>query len=160
MPESITTDHVWAEVEAQRFAVLSYVTPKAEARSAGVVYIVRDRKLYMRASTESWKARHIHLNPHVALNVTIPKRIPFMPWISIPAATIAFHGAARVVATQDAESGVMQALSRAIPDHSGLKAQTSIIEVEPAGHFLTYGVGVSLLAMRDPETARARVPVV
>ena len=160
MPVSITTDLVWAEVEAQRFTVLSYVTPKAEARSAGVVYVVRDRKLYVRASADSWKARHIHLNPHVALNVTFPKRIPFMPWIKIPAATIAFHGAARVVAAQDAEPGVIQAIGRAIPDHSGLRTPMSIIEVEPAGHFLTYGVGASLLAMRDPETARARVPVV
>jgi hypothetical protein len=159
MAVSITTDQVWAEVEAQRFAVLSYVTPKAEARSAGVVYIVRDRKLYVRAATDSWKARHIDQNPQVALNVTIPKRIPFLPWIRIPAATIAFHGTARVVAAQDAEPGVLQAISRAIPDHEGLKNEMSIIEIVPAGHFLTYGIGTSLLAMRDPETARARVPV-
>jgi hypothetical protein len=159
MPASITTDLVWGEVEAQRFAVLSYVTPKAEARSAGVVYIVRDRKLYVRASTDSWKARHIHLNPRVALNVTIPKRVPFIPWIKIPAATIALNGAARVVAAKDADPGVIRALTRAIPDHSELIAETSIIEVEPTGDFLTYGVGVPLLAMRDPKTARGRVPV-
>ncbi|MBW2688245.1 MAG: hypothetical protein JRE19_20455 [Deltaproteobacteria bacterium] len=45
MPASITTELVWSEIEKQLFAVLSYVTPKAEARSAGIVYIVRDRKL-------------------------------------------------------------------------------------------------------------------
>jgi hypothetical protein len=48
---------------------------------------------------------------------------------------------------------------RAIPDHSELVAQISIIEVEPTGHFVTYGVGVPLLAMRDPKTARGRAPV-
>ena len=156
---SITTEFVWAEIERQRFAVLSYVTPKAEARSAGVVYIVGDRKLYTRASTDSWKVKHIHLNPRVALNVTIPKRIPFMLWIKIPAATIALHGTARVIAAKDADPGVIRALARAVPDHSELKAQTSIIEIEPTGHFLTYGVGVPLLAMRDPKTARGRVPI-
>ncbi len=159
MPASITTELVWAEIEKRFFAVLSYVTPKAEARSAGIVYIVRDRKLYMRASTGSWKAKHIHLNPRVALNVTIPKRIPFMPWIKIPAATIALHGAARVIPAKDADPGIIQALMGAMPDHSELAAQISIIEVEPRGHFATYGVGVSLLAMRDPKTARGRVPV-
>jgi hypothetical protein len=159
MMASISTDLVWAEIETHRFAVLSYVTPKAEARSAGVVYIVRDRKLYMRARTDSWKARHIRLNPRVALNVTIPKRIPFIPWIKIPAATIALNGAARVIAAEDADPEVIEALTRAIPDHSELVAQISIIEVEPTGHILTYGVGVPLLAMRDPKTARSRVPV-
>lgn len=159
MPASITTDLVWAAIERQRFAVLSYVTPEAEARSAGVVYVVEDRKLYTRASADSWKAQHIRLNPHVALNVTIPKRVPFLPWIRIPAATIALHGDARVIATEDADPEVIQALTRAVPDHSGLANRTCIIEVEPRGHFLTYGVGVSLLAMQDPKTARARVPV-
>jgi hypothetical protein len=159
MPASITTDLVWAEIERQRFAVLSYVTPRAEARSAGVVYIVRDRKLYVRASADSWKAKHIQLNPRVALNVTIPKRVPFMPWIKIPSATIALNGAARVIDAEEADPGVTGALSRAIPDHSELNAPTSIIEVEPRGHFLTFGVGVSLLAMRDPKLARGRVPV-
>lgn len=159
MSASITTELVWAEIEKHFFAVLSYVTPKAEARSAGIVYIVRDRKLYMRASTNSWKAKHIRLNPNVALNVTIPKRIPFMPWIKIPAATIAFHGTARVIASEDADPAVLQALAGAMPDHSEIAGQNSIIEVEPKGHFATYGVGVSLLAMRDPKTARGRVPV-
>ena len=159
MPASITTDLVWREIEKQFFAVLSYVSPKAEARSSGIVYIVRDRKMYMRVSSDSWKAKHIRLNPRVALNVTIPKRIPFMPWIKIPAATIALNGTARVIAAKDADPGVIQALTGAIPDHSELAAQISIIEVEPTGHFATYGVGVSLLAMRDPKTARGRVPV-
>ncbi len=159
MPASITTELVWSEIEKQLFAVLSYVTPKAEARSAGIVYIVRDRKLYLRASTDSWKAKHIRLNPRVALNVTIPKRVPFMPWIKIPAATIALHGAARVIAAKDADPGAIQALTRAMPDHSDPVAQISIIEVEPTGHFVTYGVGVPLLAMRDPKKARGRVSV-
>ncbi|MDH3726632.1 MAG: hypothetical protein OER77_03800, partial [Myxococcales bacterium] len=115
--------------------------------------------LYIRANTDSWKAKHIRLNPRVALNVTIPKRIPFMPWIKIPAATIALNGAARVIAAKDADPGVIQALMRAMPDHSELVAPTSIIEVKPTGHFVTYGVGVPLLAMRDPKKARGRVSI-
>ena len=159
MPVSITTSAVWAEIERQRFAVLSYVTPRAEARSAGVVYVVVDRRLYARVAADSWKARHIRLNPHVALNVTIPKRVPFMPWIKIPAATIALQGRARVIPSEEADPRVLGALGRAVPSHSELMERTSIIEVEPVGHFLTYGVAVPLLAMRDPKTARGRVPV-
>jgi hypothetical protein len=41
----------------------------------------------------------------------------------------------------------------------GWKASACLIEVIPEGTFVTYGVGVPLLKMRDPATARARVPV-
>jgi hypothetical protein len=34
-----------------------------------------------------------------------------------------------------------------------------VIEIVPEGTFVTYGVGVPLLKMRDPVAARARVPV-
>ncbi|MDH3622894.1 MAG: hypothetical protein OES69_16555 [Myxococcales bacterium] len=64
--------------------------------------------------SNGWMFRRLRstprLNPRVALNVTIPKRIPFMPWFKIPAATIALNGAARVIAAKDADPGVIQAL--------------------------------------------------
>ena len=37
--------------------------------------------------------------------------------------------------------------------------ENCIIEIRPNGHFATYGIGVSLLDMRDPEKARGRTPV-
>ena len=52
------------------FAVLSYVTPKSHARSAGIVYTVRDRVLYIGTGKDSWKAKHIVRNPNVALFAT------------------------------------------------------------------------------------------
>ena len=33
------------------------------------------------------------------------------------------------------------------------------VEIRPDGHFLTYGIGVPLLRMRDPSASRARTPV-
>ena len=36
-------------------------------------------------------------------------------------------------------------------------AKSAVIEVEPVGDFITYGVGVSLMQMRDTELARGRV---
>ena len=159
MPAPITTALVWTEINRRFFAVLSYVTPRAEARSAGVVYVVRDGRLYIRADTDSWKARHIRLNPSVALNVTIPKRVPLMPWIRIPEATIAFRGTARVIDGDTAEADLVQALARATAHDVESLAGICFIEVTPAGHFATYGVGVSLLDMRNPAKARARVAV-
>jgi Pyridoxamine 5'-phosphate oxidase len=92
MPANITTDRVWRELEERSFALLGYVTPRGEAPSTGIVYVVRDRQLYITTGRSSWKARHIAFNPDVSLTVAIPKRIPFVPWIQIPAATITFVG--------------------------------------------------------------------
>ena len=159
MSAPVTTDLVWEEVEKQLFAVLSYVTPKAQARSAGIVYMVRDRKLYVGTGNDSWKAKHIRLNPHVALNVTIPKRIPLMPWVKIPAATIAFSATASVQSMAETDPEVVQALMKGMADQEEIIAGSCMLVLRPTGHFVTYGVGVPLLDMRDPEKAGGRAPV-
>lgn len=158
MPAPVTSDLVWKEIEKRSFAVLSYVNPKGRARSSGIVYVPIDRVLYVRVAKDSWKAKHIRRNPHVALNVTIPKRVPFMPWIDIPDATIAFSGTARVLSMGEVEPKLLDALLKRMFDHPN-NDENCIIEIRPTGHFATYGVGVSLLDMRDPEKARGRTPV-
>ncbi|GAB3430776.1 hypothetical protein [Flindersiella endophytica] len=39
------------------------------------------------------------------------------------------------------------------------RTTASIVEIIPEGSFVTYGLNVPLLAMRDPSVARGRVPV-
>ena len=159
MAAPIGSDLVWKEIERRSFAVLSYVNPKGQARSAGIVYVAIDRVLYVRAAKDSWKAKHILRNPHVALNVTIAKRLPFIPWIQIPDATIAFSGTARVIPMGDLDPKLLETLSGRLIEQHGTIAENCIIEIRPAGHFATYGVGVSLLDKRDPQKARGRAPV-
>ena len=38
-------------------------------------------------------------------------------------------------------------------------ATTAILEIEPLGEFVTYGIGVPLIQMRQREKARGRAPV-
>ena len=158
MPAPITTDLVWKEIEKRSFAVLSYVNPKGRARSSGIVYVPIDRVLYVRVAKDSWKAKHIRQNPHVALNVTIAKRVPFMPWIDIPDATIAFSGTARVLSLSELEPKLLESVLERLIDHEN-DDENCLIEIQASGHFATYGVGVPLLDMRDPEKARGRTPV-
>jgi hypothetical protein len=159
VPAAITTDLVWKEVEKRLFAVLAYVTPKGEARTAGIVYVVRDRQLYIATGRDSWKARHIEKNGHVSLTVTIAKRIPFLPWIKIPAATVTFQGVASVSAPDAVSEDIRHALLRGLETDQELTAGMCVIQVKPHGDFITYGVGVPLLTMRKPEESRGRAPV-
>lgn len=157
MPATITTDQVWEEIERQMFAVLGHVTPQGEPRTSGIVYTVRNRQLYIGVGRQSWKPRHIARHPRVSLTVTVPKRIPFLPWIKIPPATITFQGEAEVMPFEQADAKAQQALLRDVQIAPGV--QRDMIKVTPAGEFLTYGVGVSMNTMRRPHDATGRAPV-
>jgi len=159
MPAQVTSELVWNEVQKRLFAVLSYVNPKGQARSAGIVYVVRDRVLYIGTEKGSWKAKHVAGNPNVALCVNIPKRIPFLPWIKIPDATISFSATARVLTVDETSPEIIDVLLKGMVDDPALRETTCVLEVRPTGDFVTYGVGVPLLDMRDPEKARGRAPV-
>jgi uncharacterized protein YhbP (UPF0306 family) len=159
MASTLTTEQVWRAVEKGYFAVLSWVTDKGEPRSTGMMYVVSGRELYMTTEGRSWKARYVAANPAVAVTVTIPKRVPFMPWIKVPAAVVSFRGEAKLHELSELPPGLTKrALGGAKLSEAKL-AETRAIRIVPIGHFVTYGVGVSMLTMRHPDKARARVPV-
>ena len=160
MPAPVTSDLVWREIEKRSFAVLSYVNPRGQARSAGIVYVPVDRVLYVRAAKESWKAKYIRLNPHVALNVTISKRVPFMPWIDIPDATIAFSGVARVIPMSEVEPKLLERILGRMIERHGTMEENCIIEIRATGHFADVRCrSVSSGHARPGQGAGSRAPV-
>lgn len=159
MTLQLNSAQVWQAIEKELFAVIGMVTARQEARTAGVVYVTQGRKLYVGTGQETWKARHIGRNPHVSITIPIAKRIPLMPWMKIPAATITFSGVARVLPAADASPDLLRAVFRGMADDPARVANSCLIEVTPRGEFVTYGVGVSLMEMRDPAKARGRATV-
>lgn len=153
----LTTDRVWQVLEKELFAVLGMVTARGEARTVGVIYGVRDRKLYIATRKDAWKARHVAQNPHVSITIPIAKRIPLLPWFKIPAATITFQGEAQVMGANSVDADILSAIFRGMVNDEELLANSSVIVVTPVGEFITYGVGVSLMQMRDAAKARGRV---
>ena len=159
MAANISSEQVWREIQRRFFAVVAFVTPGGEARCAGVIYKVRDRDIYIATDTNSWKTRHITQNPHVSLTVTIPKRIPFLPWLQIPPATITFQGDASIHDSREVPPEIPLALLRGLELGSADLSDVCVIRVRPRGEFVTYGFGVSLRTMRKPEAAHGRVTV-
>jgi len=159
MSAPVTTESVWKVVEKQLFAVLGFVNPKGEARTSGIVYVAHERKIFIGTEWTSWKSRHIQKSPHVSLTVTIAKRIPFLPWIRIPAATITFSGIAEVLGVADVEGEVLKRLLHGLEMDDETRRTICVIRVKPKGDFVTYGVGVPLLKMRDTTVARGRAAV-
>lgn len=156
---TLTTAQVWRELKKRHFAILGMVTASNEARTVGINYLAEGERLYISTSRDMWKTRHVARNPHVSVTVPIPKRVPFVPWVEIPSATITFSGIATVRERGEVPRDVVQALFRTHADDAELLATLVVIEIMPRGSFLTYGVGMSMLQMRDVEKARRRVAV-
>jgi uncharacterized pyridoxamine 5'-phosphate oxidase family protein len=150
---------VWRELENELFAVLGMVNARNEARTAGIVYIVHGNKFYISTGNKSWKAHHIRGNPNISVTIPIAKRIPFLPWIKIPAATITFSGKATVFEPNMVDRDILHNLLRGMEEDLEKLADLCVIEVVPEGDFITYGIGIRLMQMRDQELARGRAPV-
>jgi nitroimidazol reductase NimA-like FMN-containing flavoprotein (pyridoxamine 5'-phosphate oxidase superfamily) len=159
MSLKLGSEQVWEAINKELFAVVGMVTAKQEARTAGVVYVARDHKLYFTTGRDTWKTRHIIANPCVSVTIPIAKRVPVMPWLKIPQATITFQGVARVLAADEATPELLQALFRDKMSDAALVEGSCLIEITPVGEFVTYGVGIPLMDMREPEKARGRAPV-
>jgi hypothetical protein len=157
-PSRLSSEEVWREVAKASFAVISYATPQGEPRSSGVVCKTIGRRMYLATGPDSWKARHIAASGRVSVTVPVRRGGVLSLVLPIPPATISFHGTAIVHPAGSAEvRPLLKELASLLPEER--QASSAIIEVMPEGAFVTYGLGVSLMKMRDPPAARARVPV-
>ncbi len=159
MPHDLTTERVWAEIEKRIFGVLGTVSRKGRPLTSGIVYKVKDRRLLISTGRSTQKARNIEAHPRVSVTVTVERRIPFLPWIKIPPATITFSGEARFLPPSEVDRKIQDRLIGTLSLSPEALADACYIEVRPQGHFVTYGIGVSLRTMHKPEEAMARVPV-
>ena len=151
MGAQITTEQVWSELEKQFFGIVGFVTAKGESRTAGIVYLVREKRVYFSTENHSWKLRHLKNNPNISMTVPIPNEI-------IPA-TITFSGTAKILDLSEVPEDIPNTLLNNLEPADELRMNTSIVEMTPNGDFITYGVGVSVETMLRPIEAAGRAPV-
>lgn len=155
---TLTSEHVWREIDGASFAIVGYVTPAGEPRSSGVVYKSADKRLYVVVARTSWKARHIAANSHVSVTVPVRRGGIIALVAPIPPATISFHAKALV---HPAGSVKTESLSKQLESlvSADRRDAAVLIELIPEGRFVTYGIGISLMDMQKPELAEAVVPI-
>jgi hypothetical protein len=152
------TTVAWREIEKASFAVIGYTTPTGEPRSSGVVYATVGRRLYIAVAPESWKARHIGATGRISATVLVRKGGILTLLFPIPPATISFSATAVVHQPGSLDLKALAGkLAALIPPDTVDRA--AVIEVTPQGEFLTYGIGIPLMQMRDQARARGRAPV-
>jgi hypothetical protein len=153
---ALSCSAVWRALEKASFAVVSHVCPSGEPRSSGVVYGVVNRRLYVAVAADGWKARQIANGQEVAVTVPVRRGGILSLLMPIPPATITFRSTATVHPAGSLHvTSVSKDLAKLVPEER--QESSVIIELTPKGRFLTYGIGVSLLDMRDPALARGWV---
>lgn len=155
---SLTTDQVWDAIGDSIFGVLAFVNRDGHPRTAGVCYTVEGRSLYISTDKTMWKVRHIAANRNVSMTVTIPKRVPLLPFIRIPAATITFRCEAQILEVDDIDPSTFKRLPRGNEKDAEVLASTAITRVIPRGEFVTFGIGMPVTRMRKHEQAHGRAP--
>ena len=155
----LTADDVWGEIEKASFAVIGHVTPAGEPRSSGVVFKAAGRRLYVAVAPGSWKAAHIEASGRVSVVVPVRRGGILALIMPIPPATISFHATAIVHPSGSMTGSGCPARELADLVPPDRRSQARIIELTPEGAFLTFGIGVTLMDMRRPAIAMARVPV-
>lgn len=151
----LSSEQVWHELTKASFAVVGHVTPKGDPRSSGVLYKAIGERLFVVTDPAGWKAKHIAATPRVAVTVPVRRGGILSLVFPIPPATISFHAAAVVHPAGSTE--IPKELVALVPDER--RASSCVIELIPEAVFVTYGIGVPLMKMRDPDQSRARVPV-
>lgn len=152
-----TTETVWRAIDDNTFGVLAFTNRSGEPRSAGIVYVVDGRSLLISSARASWKNRHISRHPKVSMTVTIPKRVPFLPFIAVPAATVTFQGDAEILEVDEIPEDATSRLFRSSRLDEDMIPTVQVIRVVPRGRFLTYGIDMPITQMANHERATARV---
>lgn len=151
-----TPEQVWHDLAKASFAVVSELTAKGEPRSTGVIYRMMGHRLFVAVAPDGWKAKHFAADPRVSVTVPVRRGGILTLMAPIPPATISFHGT--VVVHPAGTMEIPKELEPLLPAER--RAEATILEIVPEGSFLTYGIGVPLMKMRNPAEARGRVPVV
>jgi hypothetical protein len=155
---SLTTEQVWGALDRGFFGVLAFVNGNGHPRTAGVCYTVEGRSMYVSTDKAAWKVRHMAANPNVSMTVTLPKRVPFLPFIKVPAAAITFRGQAEILEVDDIDPSIFKRLGRGNERDPAVLADTAVIRVIPRGEFVTFGIGMPITQMRKHEKAHGRAP--
>ncbi len=151
------TELVWNALDRGSFAVIAYVTPAGEPRSSGVVFKAVNRRLYVAVAPDSWKARHVTDGSTVSVTVPIRRGGLLSLVLLIPPATISFHAMVRVHPAGALDIGsVSKELESLLPPQRTKEAV--VFELVPTGRFVTYGVGVPLMEVANPDEARSTAP--
>jgi nitroimidazol reductase NimA-like FMN-containing flavoprotein (pyridoxamine 5'-phosphate oxidase superfamily) len=145
---TVDADVIRAAIAKRSFATLATTSGAGWPHAAGVLYATSGDRLFISTLRDSRKARNIAENPRVGVSIPV-RRAPVGP-----PSTITFQGRARLLDLDDPDLRAAATTGdlKAVTGHGELELPGGVfIEITLPSRVVTYGLGMSLLALvRDP----------
>ena len=139
-------------IRKNNWLVLSTVNEKNQPHSSVIMYQSDGNVLYFMTGLNTLKSKDMQKNNKVA--ITIPFRKGFFhKLIPAPPAELHFKAIAESVPTDNEEAAKMLAKFLKYSENAGVDDDSIWYKLTPSNLISTFGVGVSLLNMRNPEKA-------
>lgn len=140
-------------IKKNMWLVLSTVGKEEQPHSSIIMYQSDGYDIYFETSENSLKARNIRDNNKIS--VTIPFRKNFFhKIIPAPPAELHFKAIAEFISKDDEKAREIMKKILKYEEQAGVQDGSVWIKIVPSNIISTFGVGVKLLDMRNPEKAR------
>jgi hypothetical protein len=133
--------------------VLSTVDKENKPHSSVVVYQSDGKVIFIQTGNDTIKAKDIELNEKVSITIPFRKNF-FHKLIPAPPAELHFTSKASIRSKGDEEAKKVYSKYLKYLEDEELPSESVWIRIEIPDVIATYGVGVSMFKMRDPEKAR------
>ena len=140
-------------IKENNWLVLSTVDKENKPHSSVVVYQSDGKVIYVQTGKNTLKARNIEVNNNVSITIPFRKNF-FHKLIPAPPAELHFSTRASLRSKEDQEAIEIYSKYLKYLDDEELPDESIWIRIEVSNIIATYGVGVSLFKMKDPEKAR------
>ena len=140
-------------LKKKNWLVLSTVDENNVSHSSVVVYQSDGKKIYLMTGKNTIKARDIRINNKVSITIPFWKNF-FHKILPAPPAELCFTAFAEIKPFDDEEAKQIFAKYLKYQENVENVDENIWIKITPQKKIYTYGVGIKLLQMRNPEKAR------
>lgn len=141
-------------IKKNRWLTLSTTSLRGAPQSSVVIYASDGYVIYVLTRKKTVKVRNITENPRVSVTIPFYKNL-FHKIIGVaPPAAISFRARAETLDISDSEAAKMyrRVLNFDLPEN--FEKDSLWIKLTPGNSATCYGVGISLLELRDPSKGR------
>ncbi|MHA2394631.1 MAG: pyridoxamine 5'-phosphate oxidase family protein [Promethearchaeota archaeon] len=151
--QSLLEREVRDTIKKNRWLTLSTTSTKGIPQSSVVVYASDGYIIYILTGKNTVKVRNIIKNNRVSVTIPFYKNFIHRMISVAPPAAISFRATAETLDVSDSEAAYMykKVLNFDFPED--LEADSLWIKLSPGKIATCYGVGISLLDLRDPSKA-------
>ncbi|TFG02429.1 MAG: pyridoxamine 5'-phosphate oxidase family protein [Promethearchaeota archaeon] len=143
-------------IKKQNWLVLSSVSSNGIPYSSVLVYQSDGNVIICQTGTNTLKANNIRANNTVAVTIPIRKNF-FHKLIPAPPAEIHFTTKAEILPKEDEEARTIFSKFLKHSEMVDLPQENIWIKIQIPNKVTTYGIGVPLFKMRDPNKARNKI---